>query len=77
MKSIVFHIMITFRWLFMTTSKILSALMIFVLIFYVFNDASNQAVNLIITFMLAVIFGAFSWYYDVLLEKLESQNNSH
>ncbi|MFT6925721.1 MAG: hypothetical protein ACJAZP_001310 [Psychromonas sp.] len=71
MKTIIFHIMSTFRWLIVTSSKILSALMIFVLIFSLFNDTSNQTANLIITFIVAVLSGAFSWYYDVLLKKLE------
>lgn len=74
MKAIIFQIMSTFRWLIVTTSRIFSALMIFVLIFYMFNDTSNQTVNLIITFIVAVLFAAFSWYYDVLLKKLEPQN---
>ena len=77
MKTMIFHIMRTFRWLIVTTSKILSALMIFVLIFSMFNNTSNQTSNMIITFIVAVLFGAFSWYYDVLLKKLEPQNKSN
>lgn len=76
MKTMIFDIMKTFKWLIVTTSKVTSALMIFVLIFSLFNNTSNQTSNMIITFIVAVFFGAFAWYYDVLLKKLEPQKKS-
>lgn len=72
MKNMILYIMSTFKWLIVTTSKIICALMAFVLIFSIFNNTSNQTANMIITFSVAVFFGSFSWYYDVLLKKLEA-----
>ena len=67
MKNVIFYIMSTFRWLIVTSSAIFSALMIFVLIFSMFNNTSDQTANLIITFIVALLFAAFAWYYDVFL----------
>lgn len=76
MKTMIFRIMSTFRWLIVTSSRIFSALMVFVLIFSVFNNTSNQTYNLIITFIVAVFFAVFPWYYDLLLKKLALQDKS-
>lgn len=77
MKTMIFHIMRTFRWLIVTASKVLSALMVLVLIIAMFSDAPTQTSNLIMAFVFAVLFGSVSWYYDVLLKKLEPQNKSN
>lgn len=78
MKAFIFYIMSTFRWLIVTSSNILCALMIFALIFSFFNDTSDQIGNLFITFIVAVLFGAFSWHYDKLLKQVtpkDPENN--
>jgi hypothetical protein len=67
----------TFKWLIVTSSRIMSGLMIFVLVFSFYNGTSEQTTNLIITFIVAVIFAAFSWYYDALLKRLDPQNKSN
>jgi dolichyl-phosphate-mannose--protein O-mannosyl transferase len=76
MKAFLFYIMSTFRWLIVTSSNIVCALMIFALIFSFTNNTSNQTGNLIITFLIAVLFGAFSWYYNVLLKKLTPKDSA-
>lgn len=77
MKTMIFHIMRTFRWFIVTASKILSALMVLVLFIAIFSDAPTQTSNLIMAFIFAVLFGSVSWYYDVLLKKLEPQNKTN
>ena len=55
----------------------LSALMVILFIFAMFSDKPTQLSGLIITFVFAVLFASISWYYDVLLKKLEPQNKSN
>jgi len=70
MKAFIFYIMDTFRWFIVTSANIVCALMVFAVIFSFFNNTSNQIGNLIITSLVAVLFGAFSWHYDKLLKKV-------
>lgn len=62
--------MTTFRWFFVASLRVLSALMIFVLISAFFNNTSNQTTNMIITLFLAIFWGGFSCYYDRLVKKI-------
>jgi len=62
MKTIVFHIMRTFRWFIVTASKVLSALMVLVLFIAIFSDDPIQTSNLIMAFIFAILFGSVSWY---------------
>jgi len=71
MKTVIFHILRTFRWPIVLASKIFSALMVIILLYATFGNPSTEPPNLIMTFIFAVLFGMVSWYYDVLLKKLE------
>ena len=77
MKTMIFHLMRTFRWAIVPASKILSALMVLVLIIATFSNSETETPNLILTFIFAVLFGMVSWYYDVLLKKLEPQSKTN
>ena len=77
MKAFLFYIMSTFRWLIVTSANIVCALMIFAVIFSFTNNTSNQIGNLIITIIVALLFGAFSWHYDKFLKKVAPKEQSN
>ncbi|PKG40505.1 hypothetical protein [Psychromonas sp. Urea-02u-13] len=77
MKAFLFYIMSTFRWLIVTSSNIVCALMIFALIFSFTNNTSNQIGNLVITFIVALLFALFSWHYDKLLNRVAPKDNEN
>ncbi len=77
MKTIIFHLLRTFRWAIVPASKVLSALMVVVLILATFSNSTTEPPNLVLTFILAIMFGMVSWYYDALLKKLEPQKKTN
>lgn len=68
MKTVIFHIMQSFRWLIVSALKILSAICCVAFIAALVSDDPNAPV--FTGFIFTVIFGASSWGYDAALKRL-------
>lgn len=79
MKTILFQIMRTFRWLVVPALKVLSGIFcLFMLIALFADDPKVSGIeNVLLWFAFALTFGSLSWYYDALMKKLSpvKQNN--
>jgi len=71
MKTIIFHILRTFRFIIVNGAKILSGLFTLGAVIAPFSDNAPETSMIIAWAVLAVLFGASAWYYDALLRKLE------
>jgi hypothetical protein len=79
MKTVLFQIMRTFRWLVVPILKVLSGLFcIFMLVALFADDPKLSGIGIaLLWFAFALGFGSLSWYYDALMKKLSpvKQNN--
>ncbi|NQZ49513.1 MAG: hypothetical protein HRT95_04790 [Moritella sp.] len=71
MKTIIFHILRTFRFVLVNGAKFLSALLTFGAVVAPFTDQAPPVTIIFSWALMALFLGAFSWYYDSLLRKLE------
>lgn len=73
-KTILFHILRTFRGLFLLGSKLLSGICLLAFGMTLFaGDRATIGMKLT-TLVFAVGFGALAWYYDMLILKLKPDN---
>ena len=75
MKTMLFHILRTFRWLIVPLFKFASGFFALFSVIFLFNDTAVSSI--ISGVILAVVLGAVAWYYDVLLKKLEPRETSN
>ncbi len=79
MYTFMFHMMRTFRWLFVWSVKLMSFFCVILFLIAIFaDDPKVTGVDkVIVWFVLALGLGAFAWYYDVLLKKLAPVDQSN
>ncbi|PLP97912.1 hypothetical protein CYJ10_24225 [Cupriavidus pauculus] len=73
-KAVLFHLLMTFRGLFLTACQLLSGLFLLFFIVTLFLGSSFDVWTQMSVLAVAVGFGALGWYYDVLLLKLKPDN---
>jgi len=72
MKTFLFHLLRTFRWLVIPLLKILSGLSCVFFIMAIFMEKTELSV--VITFLiLSIALGSLAWYYDLLIKKLSPE----
>lgn len=78
MKTALFHILTTFRWMVVPALKLLSALFAAFLLIALFADDPAVAGfgKAFIWFLFSVGLGSASWYYDALIKKLSPINQT-
>jgi hypothetical protein len=77
MKTVIFHILRTLRFVLVNGAKVLSALLTFGAVIAPFTDHAPPAGTIIAWALMALFLGAFSWYYDSLLRKLEPKRTQN
>jgi hypothetical protein len=77
MKIVIFHILRTFRFVLVNGAKILSTLLAFGAVVAPFTDHAPPTGTIIAWALMALFLGAFSWYYDSLLRKLEPKKTQN
>ena len=77
MKTVIFHILRTFRFVLVNGAKLISVLLTFAAVTAPFTDHSPPTSTIIAWALMALFFGAFSWYYDSLLRKLEPKKTQN
>jgi Na+/melibiose symporter-like transporter len=77
MKTFLFHILRTFRFVFVNGAKLLSALLTLGVVIAIFSDDSPGAGAVFAWAIMAVVLGMFAWYYDSLLRKLEPKKTQN
>lgn len=77
MKTVIFHILRTFRFVLVNGAKILSALLTFGAVVAPFTDNAPDAGTIVAWGVMAIFLGVFSWYYDSLLRKLEPKRTQN
>jgi len=73
-KTLFFHLLRTFRGLFLLVCKLLSGLFLLGFIVTLFAGDRITIGNQILILVFAVGFGALAWYYDMLILKLKPDN---
>jgi hypothetical protein len=76
MKTMIFHILRTFRWLIVPILRLLSGLFSLATILILFNPETPIG-SIILSFSCAVIIGMLSWYYDSLIKRFSPQNRTN
>jgi hypothetical protein len=77
MKTVLFHILRTFRFVLVNGAKILSALLTFGAVVAPFTDHAPPTGTIVAWVIMAMFLGVFSWYYDSLLRKLEPKRTQN
>ena len=76
MKTTIFHILRTFRWLIVPALKLISGLFALATVLILFNPEAPLG-TIVFGFICAVIFGSLSWYYDSLIKSLAPQEKTN
>jgi hypothetical protein len=75
MKTMIFHVMRTFRWLIVPLLRLASA--IFVMAFVMALISEDPEAPVISGFIFAVVFSSAAWGYDVMVKKLSPVNQTN
>ncbi|MEY8215153.1 MAG: hypothetical protein RPR97_11830 [Colwellia sp.] len=72
MKTFIFHILRTFRWLVIPILKLLSGLSC--VLFLIATFTVDTKLSVAITFLIiSILLGSLNWYYDSLIKKLSPE----
>ena len=75
LKTILFHILMTFRSIFLGSFQLLSKFFIFAFVLMLLMGGQKIPLMMkVLSFSLGVGFAALSWYYDLLVLKLQPEN---
>ncbi len=79
MKTFIFQLMRTFRWLIVPLLKILSGLFCIIMLVAIFSNDPKVAGfdKVLLSFVFAIGFGSLSWYYDVVMKKFSPVNQNN
>ena len=74
LKTILFHVLYTFRGLVLIICKLFSGLFLVGFLLFFFMGTGLPIAYKLVMLLLSVGFGMLAWYYDVLLLKLQPEN---
>jgi Na+/melibiose symporter-like transporter len=77
MKTFIFHVLRTFRFILVNGAKLLSALLTLAVVIATFSETAASGGTIFAWALMAVFLGMFAWYYDSLLRKLEPKKTQN